>query len=208
MRLYLTFSCQKAVTTVVNDRAPAELWCIFQQTEGGRFVICYDVQGEGCRVWYHVESPVWYHVYCVGLSKSQGKCMKRKGEAFICPSCMSADVLSTSGAAASPFAAQLPPFRSMSEPSFMWGNMEGTDFVQQISLAYDTVVHWRRNLLLVPFGKVGRAFVQELARLFTAYGEGGAMEYIAIKAAMVMCSLLLQRPHRSAKTRDFVTSLP
>ena len=116
--------------------------------------------------------------------------MKRNGEAFICP-CMSADVLSTSGAAAPPFAAQLPPFCSMSEPSFMWDDMEGTDFVQQISLVYDAVVLWRRNLLLVPFGKVGGVFVQELARLFTAYGEDGAMECIAIKAAMVMCSLLL-----------------
>ena len=177
----------------------ARAFHLAQEKKGGRFMICCDVQGEGCRVWYHVD--------CVGLSKSQGKCMERKGEAFICPSCMSADVLSTSGAAAPPSAAQLPPFRAMSEPSFMWSDTKGTDFVQQISLAYDAVVHWQCNLFLVPFGKVGRAFVQELARLFTAYGEGDPMECIATKAAMVMCSLLLQRPHRSAKTHDFVTSL-
>ena len=77
----------------------------------------------------------------------------------------------------------------------------------QISLAYDDVVHWRCNLFLVPFEKVGKAFVLELARLFTAYGEGGVMECIAIKVALVMCSLLLQRPHRSAKTRDFIACL-
>ena len=75
------------------------------------------------------------------------------------------------------------------------------------SSAYDVVVHWRRNLFLVPFGMVGKAFVQELARLFTAYGEGGTLECIAIKAAMVMCSLLLQKPHQSAKTQDFIASL-
>ena len=163
-------------------------------------MICCDVQGDGCKVWYHVD--------CVGLSKSQGKRMERTGEAFICPVCMSADVLSTSGSAApDSSAAQLPSYRGLSAPSFMWGDVEGIDFVQRISSAYDAVVHWRHNLFLVPFGMVGKAFVQELARLFTAYGEGGALECIAIKAAMVMCSLLLQKPHRSAKTRDFIASL-
>ena len=87
------------------------------------------------------------------------------------------------------------------------GSLPVVDLVQRISLAYDIVVHWRRNLFLAPFGKVGKAFVQELARLFTVYGEGGPLECITIKAAMVMCSLLLQRPHRSAKTQDFVASL-
>ena len=121
---------------------------------------------------------------------------------------MSADVLSTGGVVApSSSAAQLPPYCGMSAPSFMWGDVEGTDLVQRISVAYDIVVHWRRNLFLAPFGKVGKAFVQELARLFTAYGEGGALECVAIKAAMVMCSLLLQRPYWSARTRDFVACL-
>ena len=49
-------------------------------------MICCDVQGDGCKEWYHVD--------CVGLSKSQGKRMERNGEAFICPACLSADILS------------------------------------------------------------------------------------------------------------------
>ena len=193
-------SRRTAAIAVTNDSAPVELWCICQQPEGGRFMICCDVQGDGCKVWYHVD--------CVGLSKAQGKHMECNGETFICPECMSADVLSTNGVATpSSSAVQLPSYCVLSAPSFMWSDVEGADFVQQISSAYDTVVHWKRNLFLVPFGKVGKAFVQELARLFTAYGEGGALECIAIKAAMVMCSLLLQRPHRSAKARDFIASL-
>lgn len=71
----------------------------------------------------------------------------------------------------------------------MW--KEGIDFVQQISLAYDVVVHWPHNLFLVPFGKVGKAFVLELARLFTVYGKGGTMKCIAIKAAMAFGYVLL-----------------
>ena len=125
--------------------------------------------------------------------------MKRNGDAFICPACLSADV--SRGPAPSSSAAQLLPYCDMSAPSFMWGDVEGTDLVQRISLVYAIVVHWRRNMFLGPFGKVSKDFVQELARLFTAYGEGGALECIAIKAVMVMCSLLLQRPQWSMKTR-------
>jgi len=69
------------------------------------------------------------------------------------------------------------------------------------------VVHWRSNLFLVPWGKVGKDFVQELARLISAYGEGSALESIAIKAAMILCTLLLQRPYKLASTADFVSCL-
>ena len=102
---------------------------------------------------------------------------------------------------------QLPSFREMPTPSFMWGELEGAAFAQRISSVYDVVVHWHRNLLLVPFGKVGKAFVKELTKLFTAYGEGGAMECVAMKAAMVMCSLVLQKPQCSAKSRDLIICL-
>ena len=123
---------RKTATTVANDSAPVELWCICQQPEGGRFMICCDVQGDGCKEWYHVD--------CVCLSKSQARRMERNGEAFICPAYLSADVLSTSGVVApSSSAAQLPPYCGMSAPSFMWGDVEGTDLVQWISLTYDIV---------------------------------------------------------------------
>ena len=86
-------------------------------------------------------------------------------------------------------------------------HMVGIDFVQQISSAYDVSVHWCCNLFLVPFGKAGKVFVGELAKLFTAYGEDGALECIALKAAMVLCSLLLQRPFRAAKIQVLIACL-
>ena len=104
-------------------------------------------------------------------------------------------------------AAQLPQFLSMSSPSFEWNEVDGEVFVQEISSAYNILVHWRCNLFVVPFGRVGKAFVQELARLHAAYGEGSSLECIAIKAAMVMCALLLQKLHRSAKSKDFIACL-
>ena len=48
-------------------------------------------------------------------------------------------------------AAKLPLFSVMSDSSFVWSDTHGTDFVQQISSAYDVTVHWHRNLFLAKF---------------------------------------------------------
>ena len=60
---------------------------------------------------------------------------------------------------------------------------------------------------MVPSGKAGKRFVQELTRLFSAYADASAMEGIAIKAAMTACSLLLQKPHSGSKSHDHATAL-
>ena len=49
----------------------------------------------------------------------------------------------------------LPDFLPMDEPNFMWGTLSGSEFKQLIRETYDEVVHRRRNILLVPSGKVG-----------------------------------------------------
>ena len=63
-------------------------------------------------------------------------------------------------------------------------------------------MHWRQNLFRVPYGRVGKDFVLELARLFQSYAETSALEPVALKAAMLMPLLLLQKPSPSSKTRD------
>ena len=140
-----------------------------------------DVQGPGCKIWYHAK--------CVGISKSHGKKMDRDNLYFICPVCsdtaVSAETVevttnsrtsltdspdmaipSTISVTASHVSVDLP-FSVMPPPAFLWnGTIEGSDFVDRVNFAYDEVVHWKRNLFVVPFGKAGKEFVQELTRLF------------------------------------------
>ena len=52
-----------------------------------------------------------------------------------------------------------------------------------------------------------KQFVAELARLFEAYATESPIEAFAIKAAMTMPALLLQKPHAKSKTRDHITCL-
>ena len=128
--------------------------------------------------------------------------MERCGIDFICPVC-SNDICDSAGGVTSSPVTALPSYIELPAASFCWNDsIEGTVFCQKVSTAYDEIVYWRRNLFLVPYGHVGRDFVHELARLFLSYDEVGALECMAIKAAMLMCALLLQKPHSQLSSHD------
>ena len=101
----------------------------------------------------------------------------------------------------------LPPYPQIHEPSFTWGNVDGATLTHAITCCYNEVVHWKRNLFKVPFGKARNSFVKELTRLTRAYAEASALEAIALKAAMVMPHLLLQKSHHTSKAKDHVVQL-
>ena len=101
----------------------------------------------------------------------------------------------------------LPPFPPAETLSFSWGNLEGVDVVNVIDDVYAEVVHWRRNLFAVPSGDAGRKFVTETARMFHAFADRSALERIAIKAVMIMPSLLLQKPHPKSKVKEHAACL-
>ena len=47
-----------------------------------------------------------------------------------------------------------------------------------------------------------KAFVQELSHLFQAYADASTLKGVALKPAMVMPALLLQRPHSISKAKE------
>lgn len=87
-------------------------------------------------------------------------------------------------------------------PTSCGASADGLSVSHAIDTAYSEATHWQRNIFMVPSGKVGKDFVRELARLFSAYGEASVLEGIALKAAMVMTLLLLQKPHPASKTKE------
>ena len=100
-----------------------------------------------------------------------------------------------------------PSFDVMCTPNFIWGDVPGETFTHSVTCCYDEVVHWRKSLFKIPLAKCGRAFVTEQARLFRAYATGSALECVALKAAMIMPVLLLQRPYAKSKDRDHIEHL-
>ena len=101
----------------------------------------------------------------------------------------------------------LAEYTPAAEPNFQWGSLKREEFRSIIRLAYDEVVHWRRNIFLLPSGKVGKEFIRVLTSLFTAYSQGSALESVALEAVMVACVLLLQKPHSKSKSKDHVRTL-
>ena len=98
----------------------------------------------------------------------------------------------------------LPPSPQSCEPCFAWGNCEGAMFQDAIVDVYKIVVHWRRNIFRVPSGKAVKLVVRELTLLFQAYAEASTLESVAITAAMVLPSLILQKPHPLSKVKEHI----
>ena len=101
----------------------------------------------------------------------------------------------------------LPSFRPAQSMSSSWGDLSGEDFTKVIDDAYAQVVHWRPNLFKAPSGKCGKQFVAELTRLFNTFAMESDLESIALKAAMTLPSLMLQKPHVKSKTHDHIFCL-
>ncbi len=93
----------------------------------------------------------------------------------------------------------LPNYTATPIPNFCWGDMDRNQFTCMVDQCYNQIVHWKRNLFKVPSGKAGIFFVRVLSRLFQAYADCSALETVALKAAMTMPSLLLQKPHSKSK---------
>ena len=53
-------------------------------------------------------------------------------------------------------------------------------------------VYWKNNIFLLPAGKSGRCFIDERARLIDTWIRDSPLKNIALKAIMIMPSLLLQ----------------
>ena len=94
---------------------------------------------------------------------------------------------------------ELPAFFPSAKPSFTWGSFDSATFINSLNATYDEVVHWKPNFFKVPYGNTGKSFVSKLSRLYRAFATGSAMESIAMKAAIVLPILLLQKPFRNSK---------
>ena len=56
-------------------------------------------------------------------------------------------------------------------------------------------------------GAAGKDFVSEVARLLQAYADESSLDYIAMKACMVMQVILLQKPSPRSKAKDHAVCL-
>ena len=102
---------------------------------------------------------------------------------------------------------ELPRFVPTADPVFTWGDLDSEQFIDMLNAAHAEAVHWKLNCFKVPYGDTGKSFVLEMARLFEAFATRSSLESVALKAAVLMPILLLQKPARNSKAKDHITCL-
>ena len=90
---------------------------------------------------------------------------------------------------------------------YKWGNYQNFLFERKLSLAYEKIVHWNKNLFLLPSGQAGKSFTDEMSQLMNEWIHESPLKDIVFKAIMVIPGLLLQKPSRKSKSKDHLKSL-
>ena len=88
-----------------------------------------------------------------------------------------------------------------------WGEMEGVQVKENVELAYQEVVRWRRNIFFLPTGKAGESFIEELTKVINHFNSRSPFESISLMMASIMFPILLQKPSPRAKSADNVKYL-
>ena len=80
--------------------------------------------------------------------------------------------------------------------------------LQQVaSSTYEEAIKWKRNLFMLPSGKAGKEYIGECTHLILKWVNDSQLQSIAIKAFMIMPSLLLEKFSRNSKAKDLPESL-
>ena len=100
----------------------------------------------------------------------------------------------------------LPPYTPSSTvgDAYWWEPVDGPTFCVKMNRCYEETVHWQRNVVAVPSGRVGKHFVAEMAHLYSSYAEESQIELFALTAAMILPPLVLQKPFQGSKAKDHV----
>ena len=102
---------------------------------------------------------------------------------------------------------RLPEYMPIDTPPIVsWGmNNDGHDITVSVSVindAYNEIISWRKNTFLVPYGKTGRDFIDQLTKHINDWNNGTTMQHIALKAAIFLLALALQKPDQKSKAKE------
>ena len=103
----------------------------------------------------------------------------------------------------------LPTFKKVEViPLVSWASHTGEELYCEINDAYETIVHWHKNLFMIPSGKAGKEFITELSSWLNKFNNDTPFRSIALKVYMILPSLLLQKPSRKLKAKQHSAKLP
>ena len=81
-------------------------------------------------------------------------------------------------------------------------NVNRGQFFENINRSYEEIVHFRRNLFNIPSGQAGKEFINELSYWLRQFNSSSDLNSIALKAFMVLPTLILQKPSSKSKSKE------
>ena len=86
--------------------------------------------------------------------------------------------------------------------TYFWKDVRATVFEKDLNdkiekihtNAYEKIIHWKRNLFMMPSGPAGGKYIEEITRLLKLWIQESPLKSIALKVIHVMLALLLQKP--------------
>ena len=85
--------------------------------------------------------------------------------------------------------------------------MAGSTLEKDLNNAYEKIVHWKKNLFMLPSGAAEKSYVEEVTRLMKLWIQDTSVKSISLRAVHVMPALLLQKPSKSSKAKDHLQVL-
>ena len=101
----------------------------------------------------------------------------------------------------------LPEHNIVGKPAMIfWGiKSDGSLIVLPttiISDAYNEILTWRKNVFLVPYGKIGREFIDQVTLHINDWNSSSDNQHISLKAPFVLLAVALEKPGPKSKTKD------
>ena len=76
-----------------------------------------------------------------------------------------------------------------------------------ITDAYDEITTWKKNVFLVPYGKIGRDFIDQITMHINDWNSGSENQHVSLKAVFVLLAVGLQKPNPKSKAKDHQDAL-
>ena len=101
----------------------------------------------------------------------------------------------------------LPEYNRLCKPVLIeWGKTDNGSpiSIQTSSIinAYDEIISWKKNVFLLPYGKIGREFIDQLTMHINQWNNKPDKQHIALKAFFVLLAVGLQKPGPKSKAKD------
>ena len=79
--------------------------------------------------------------------------------------------------------------------------------MKDVNEIYEHVVFWKKNIFLVPSGKQGKSFIEEINIFLNEWLQNSIFIPVPFKAVIILPHLILQKSSKHSKTKDHVRAM-